>query len=233
MIAMRLGILCLLVPVLGGPVFADALLSVSAIAGAQSCSNASSSSASCNVNSSVYVPAGQFYSPVSAGGSLSFAPTDLAAPSLGPQTIGPLDYSLQGNWSMGQGIGLSGQAQVTLSATINLPSDSGNWTFYGTAYDVTDDQGGGVGSIQIVTTDGSGWISDDPLASFTIAHTPGTPFSVLIDVSDSVQASDSTNDFDLQLRMVDPIATPEPATWLLVLCALPVIFLFRKRRKTV
>lgn len=229
---MRLAILCLLVPVLSGPLFADALLSISASAGTQSCSQASPSSASCNVSASVYVPGGQFYSPVSAGASLSFAPTNLAASSLGPQTAGPLDYSLQGDWTTGQGIGLSGQAQVTLTATINLPSSSGNWTFYGTMYDATDDPGGGVGPIQIVTTDGSGWISDGPLSSFTIAHTPGTPFSVLINLSDSVQAADSSNDMDFQIRMVDPIATPEPATWLLVFCTLPVGFLFRKGRKS-
>lgn len=230
MITMRLGILCVLVPALGGCVFADALLSISATAGAQSCSQAAASSASCTVSSSVYVPAGQFYSPVSAGGSVSFSPTDLAALSVGPQTMGPLDYSLQGEWTMGQGIGISGQAQVTLTATIDLPSNSGNWTFYGTAYDATDDQGGGVGPLEIVTTDGSGWISDGPLSSFTVAHSPGNPFSVLISVSDSVQAADSSNDFDFQVRMVDPVSTPEPATWLLLLCAAPLGFLFRKGR---
>lgn len=216
MIAMRWGIFCLLVATLGGPVFADALLSVSASAGAQSCSQTAASSASCSVSSSVYVAAGQFYSPVSAGGSIAFESTGLAALSIGPQAVGPLDYSLEGDWAMGQGIGLSGEAGVTLTASLDLPSDSGNWTFYGTTYDATDDQGGGIGPIEISTTDGNGWIMGGSPSSFTVAHTPGTPFSVLIDVSDVVQAADSSNNLDFQLRMVDPISTPEPATWMLV-----------------
>ena len=226
MIAMRL--LCLLVAITGGTVWGDALVSISATAGAQGCSRAGASSASCSVSSSVYVPAGQFYSPVSAGGNIFFAPTDLTAISLGPQAAGPLDYTLQGNWSMGQGIGLSGQAGVTLTASIDLPADSGDWAFYGDSYDATDDQGGGVGAIEIVTTDGSGWIEGAP-SWFTISHTPGTPFSVSIDVSDFVQSADSSDDFDFQVRMVDPVATPEPATWPLVGIALLLFgFLFRK-----
>jgi hypothetical protein len=228
-IAMRLGILCLLVPALSGLAFADALLSISATAGTQSCSQASAASASCSVSSSVYLPAGQFYSPVSAGGSISFGPTSFQG-ALGPQTPGPLDYSLQGNWAMGQGIGLSGQAAVSLTASINLLSDSGNWTFYGTSYDATDDQGGELGPIQIVTTDGSGWILGGSASSFTVDHTPGTPFSVSLSVSDIVEESNSSNDFNFDVRMVDPIATPEPATWLLVHCAAPLAFLPRKFR---
>ena len=229
---MRLGIVCLLMPVLGGSVFADALLSVSATAGTQSCQQSSTASASCSVNSSVYVPAGQFYSPVSASGSISFGVTSSpAALSLGPPALGTLDYSLQGDWTMGQGIGLSGQAAASLSASINLPSDSGNWTFYGTSYDATDDQGGGVDSIQIVTSNGDGWVWGSAAAPFTIVHTPGTPFAVTVDVSDSVQQVDSSNNFDFALRMVDPVDTPEPATWLLVLSALASGLLFRKARR--
>jgi len=233
MIAMRWGILCLLVPTLGGPVFADALLSVSATAGAQSCSQTAASSASCSVSSSMSVAAGQFYSPVSAGGSIEFGSTDLATLSLGPPAVGPLDYSLEGDWSMGQGIGLSGQAGVTLTASLDLPSDSGNWTFYGTSYDATDDQGGGIGPIEIFTTDGNGWILGGSPSSFTVSHTPGTPFSVFIDVSDVVQAADSSNNLDFQLRMVDPISTPEPATWMLVGGVLLLGFTARIIRSTI
>jgi hypothetical protein len=230
MIAMRWGTLCLVLPVLGGTVFADTLLSVNAAAGSQTCSQASAASASCSVSSTVYVPAGQFSSPVSAGGSISFASTGSPeAIGLGPSAAGPLDYTLQGNWSMGQGIALSGQAAVSLSATIDLPSSSANWTFYGDSYDATDDQGGGLGPIEIVTSNGDGWIYNG--TSFTIAHTPGTPFSVSVDVSDLVEESDSSNNLDFAVRMVDPIATPEPATWLLVACAVPIGFLVRTARK--
>lgn len=223
---MRLGVVCLLIVVCCGSVFADALLSVSATAGAQSCSQTSAVSATCNANSSVYVPAGQFYSPVSASGSISFGPTSSPA-ALGPQSIGTLDYSLQGNWAMGEGIGVSGEAAAALTATIHLPSDSGNWTFYGTSYDTTDDEGGAVGPIGIVTTDGNGAI-EGSLSEFTVAHTPGTEFSVTIRVSDFVQESDSSNDLGFQLRMVDPVSTPEPATLLLIICTLPLTLLFRK-----
>lgn len=231
MVAMRLGIVCLLLSAPGGLVFADALVSVSATAGTQSCTQATAASASCSVSSSVYVPAGQFYSPVSAEGNIAFGATGSpAALSLGPPTAGPLDYSLQSNWAMGQGIGLSGQVAVSLTAFINLPSDSGNWAFYGSSYDATDDEGGGIGPIQIVTTDGSGWILGGSASPFTIAHTPGTPFSVSINVSDFVQDADSSNDFDFQLRMVDPVTTPEPATWLLAGCGLIAGILLRKLR---
>jgi hypothetical protein len=234
-ISMRWGLLCAFAAMAGAvmagrPVFADTLLSVSAAAGTQSCSQSSAVAAFCTVSSTVSLPGGGFSSPVYAGGSLSFGPTNFGAGSPGPQTVGPLDYSLEGNWAMGQGIGLSGQAAVTLSASILLPSDSGNWTFYGSTFDATDDQGGGVGAIQIVTSDGSGWIQAGPDSSFTVAHTPGTPFSVSLNLSDLVEAADSSNQFDFDLRMVDPVSTPEPATWMLVLCALPGIFLLTKLR---
>lgn len=225
---MRLGIIWLLVPIFGGTAFADALLSVSATAGQQQCDQFSAASASCTATSSVYVPAGQFYSPVSAAGSIAFGPT--ASPgglSLGPQTIGTLDYSLQADWNMGQGIGLTGQAAVSLTATIDLPIDSGNWIFYGLSYDATDDQGGAVGPIQIVTSGGDGWIEGSP-SQFTVEHTPGTPFSVAIAVSDSIQEADSSNDFDFQLRMIDPVSAPEPSTWLLLLAVAPLLFLLKK-----
>ncbi|MBV9761123.1 MAG: hypothetical protein JO340_11210 [Acidobacteriaceae bacterium] len=159
---MRLGIVCLLVTVFGGGAFADALLSVSATAGSQQCEQFSAASASCGADSSVYVPAGQFYSPVSAQGYLSFEPTG-SPDGLGPSTVGTQDYTLQGNWNMGQGIGLVGQAGMSFMATINLPSDSGDWVFYGWSSDATDDQGGALGAIEVVTSNGDGWIGGSPL----------------------------------------------------------------------
>jgi hypothetical protein len=225
---MRVGFFCLIAAMLGGSASGDTLLSISASAGPQSCSQTGTASASCSVSSTIPVAGGQFNSPVYAGGSISFGSTNLGG-SPGPQTIGPLDYSLEGYWAMGQGIGLSGQAAVTVTALIELPSDSGNWTFYGSSYDATDDQAGAVGPIEIVTSDGSGWISG-AASSFTIAHTPGTPFSVWLSASDLVEEADSSNQFDFDIRMVDPVATPEPATWLLILVALPGILLLRKPR---
>jgi hypothetical protein len=224
---MRVWFFCLFVGMLGGSALADTALSVTASAGAQSCSQTGTASASCSVSSSVPVD-GEFNSPVYANGSLSFGPTNLGG-SPGPQSVGPLDYSLQGNWAMGQGIGLSGQAAATLSASIDLPSDSGDWTFYGSSYDATDDQGGAVGPIEIVTSDGNGWISGES-SSFTIAHTPGTPFSVWLNASDLVEQADSSNQLDFDVRMVDPVATPEPATWLLLVGIVPGAFLLRKLR---
>jgi hypothetical protein len=226
---MRVGFFCLSVAMLSGSASADALLSIAASAGTQSCSQTGTASASCSVNSTVSVAGGQFNSPVYAGGAISYGATNLGAGSPGPPSVGPLDYSLEGNWAMGQGIGLSGQAAVTLSASIDLPSGSGNWTFYGTGYDATDDQGGAVGPIEIVTSDGSGWISG-AASSFTIAHTPGTPFSVWLNASDLVEEADSSNQFNFEVRMVDPVATPEPGTWLMVLGSVPGLLLLRKLR---
>jgi hypothetical protein len=224
---MRLSI-PLLVLAVGAPAFADTLLSVSAAAGAQNCYQASAASASCTVSSSVYVPAGEFYSPVTAGGSISFAPS--ASPgTLGPQTLSSLDYTLQGTWYMAQGLGLSGQAAVTLNATIDLPADSGNWVFYGSSYDATDDSGGQLGPIQIITSDGTGSISGS-FSSFTIDHTPGTPLSLSLSLPDFVGEADSSNDLNFDIRMTDPIATPEPASWLLMLPALGFGWLVKKPR---
>jgi hypothetical protein len=222
--------LCISVLVLavGGPAFADTLLSVSAAAGTQNCSQASAASASCSVSSSVYVPAGDFYSPVTAGGSISLGYTG-APGTLGPQTLASLDYTLQGSWYMAQGIGLSGQAAVTLDATIDLPSDSGNWVFYGSSYDATDDSGGQLGPIQIITTDGTGSISGS-FSSFTIDHTPGAPISVSLSLPDFVGEADSSNTLNFDIRMTDPVATPEPATWLLLLPALGLGWLVKKPR---
>jgi hypothetical protein len=223
---MRLGIVYLLITAFGGGAFADALLSVNAAAGPQQCVQSSAASASCNASASVYVPAGQFYSPVWAGGNFSFGPT--AAPDgLGPATIGTLDYTLQGNWNMGQGIAVAGQAQMSLTATIDLPSDSGNWIFYGSSSDSTDDNGGLVESIQIVTSGGDGAISGS-LSQFEIDHTPGDPFSVTLNVSDTVEEAESSNNFNFELRMVDPVSTPEPGTWTLLLAGLPILFLLKR-----
>src|ERR1700761_8193580 len=111
---------CLLPLVLGTMANADTLLSVAATAGTQSCAQqAAGANASCGVSSSVFVPAGPLYSQASASGNLAFGRSGGNDLSLGPQSIGPLDYSLQGNWSMGEGIGLSNQASVSLTAVLN------------------------------------------------------------------------------------------------------------------
>lgn len=229
-IAMRLVWLLPLVLTLGIRANADTSLSVTATAGAQSCADqAASASASCGVSSSVFVPAGQLYSPASASGTLSFGRSGGSEMmALGPPSIGTLDYSLQGNWSMGEGIGLSDQASVSLTAVLNLPQNSGNWTFYGTSYDATDDAGGGVGAIEIITSNGDGWISGSSPSSFTISHHYGTPFSVSLDVFDFVSQGQSSNDFYFDLRMVDPIAAPELPTWFAVFSGLLVMLALAK-----
>lgn len=224
---MRLGVICFLVSVFGGAAFADALISVSATAGPQQCEQSSAASVSCNATSSVYVPAAQFYSPVWAGGNLSFGPTS-SPDGLGPQSIGPLDYTLQGNWNMGQGIGVAGQAAISFTATIDLPADSGNWIFYGSSYDATDDPGGAIGAIEVITSDGSGSIGGAP-SEFGIIHASG-PFSVTLDISDTVQQADSSNNFSFELRMVDPVSTPEPGTLVLLLMGSPALFLLKRSK---
>ena len=128
---------------------------------------------------------------------------------------------------MGQGIGLNDEVSATLTASIDLPSDSGDWVFYGASYDATDDTAGEVGPVQIVTTNGTHWISSSTPSMFAIAHAPGTPLSVSIDISDYVEQAQSSNNFDFELRMVDPVAVPEPATWLLIVSALSLLFVLR------
>jgi hypothetical protein len=203
---------------------ADALLSITAAAGAQTCHRQSSSgTASCSASGSVWVPAGQFDSPVNASGTLSFGHTgESEAMSLGPQSISALDYSLAGSWSMGQGIGLSNQASMSLSATLTLPAQSGDWTFYSSVFDATDDSGGAVGPIQIVTTDGSAWLSGGFPATVTIHHPSGTPIVVSVELSDFVAQADSSNNLSFDLRMMDPVAMPEPSTLLSVVLGLVV-----------
>jgi hypothetical protein len=209
---MRLYWAGLLLPVLHTLSIADPLLSVTTTAGPQSCQTQSTSgTASCSASANVFVAAGQFNSPVSASGALTFGPTQYAdAIAVGPQSIGALDYTLSANWSMGQGIGLSNQAGVSLSAVLTLPAQSGNWTFYSSLFDATDDSGGEVGAIEILTTDGNAWLSGSSPSSASIAHPFGTPFVVSLELSDFVAQADSSNNLSLDLRMVDPIAAPEP-----------------------
>jgi hypothetical protein len=206
--------------VLGRMAAADALLSVSATAGSESCQQAAAASASCSVSSSIYVPGGQFYSPASASGNVSFGATVFPETLLlGPQGVQSLDYFLNANWSMGQGIALNDEASVELSASIELPANSGDWIFYGASYDATDDEGGEIGPIQVVTSAGTTWISGSGTSAFTIAHTPGTPLSLSINLSDYVAEAQSSNNLQFELRMLDPISTPEPASWALILAA--------------
>jgi hypothetical protein len=136
---------------------AGSLLSVNATAGPQSCQMQSASGiASCSASASVLVPGGQFASPVTAAGTVSFGETQYS-------TAGPLDYTLSAYWNLGQGLGLTGQASLSIAANLTLPSDSGDWTFYLTLQDATDDSGGALGPVQIVTTDGSAWLSGGTL----------------------------------------------------------------------
>jgi hypothetical protein len=206
---------------------AGSLLSVNATAGPQSCQMQSASGiASCSTSASVLVPGGQFASPVTAGGTVSFGETPYS-------NAGPLDYTLSAYWNMGQGIGLSGQASVSIAANLTLPSDSGDWTFYLSLQDSTDDSGGALGPIQIVTTDGSAWLSSGFPSTFTVNHPVGTPLDVSLDLSDFVAESDSSNNLTFDLRMVDPVAAPEPLTLTTLLFGLAgVITLIRKRSRT-
>lgn len=214
----------LLIPVLQITASAGTLLSVSAVAGAQSCQTQSTTGiASCSVSANVPIPAAQFDSPVSASGTISFGHTAYSAGTLlGPQSVGTLDYSLAGSWSMGQGIGLNDQVSVSLSAALTLPTHSGDWTFYSSVFDATDDSGGALGPIQIVTTDGNIWLSGGFPSTMTIHHAVGTPFVVSIELSDFVADADSSNNLSFDLRMVDPISTPEPFTLFTALLGLAV-----------
>jgi hypothetical protein len=211
---------------------ADVLLSVTATAGPQTCqAQSTSGTASCTASANVFVPAGQFNSPVSASGTLTFGHTEYSqAISLGPESVGALDYSLNANWSMGQGIGLSNQASMTLHAVLTLPAESGDWTFYLSVFDATDDSGGGLGPIEIVTTDGTAWLSDGFPSSATIHHPAGTPFVVSLDLADFVAEADSSNTLSFDLRMVDPVAAPEPSSLFTALLGLVGTILLAKVR---
>jgi hypothetical protein len=210
--AMRFLCASLLLVTLQTTATADALLSVTATAGPESCQvQSASGSASCSASANVFVPAGQFDSPATASGAISFGRTTYSqAVSLGPQPVVALDYSLAGNWSMGQGIGLSDQAGVSFNATLTLPSQSGDWTFYSSVFDATDDSGGELGPIQIVTTDGSAWLAGGFPSAVTIHHPAGTPFVVSLQISDFVAQADSSNTLTFDLRLIDPLASPEP-----------------------
>ena len=131
---------------------------------------------------------------------------------------------------MGQGIGLNNQASVTLSATVTLPSNSANWTFYTSVLEQTDDSGGGIGPVQIVTSDGSTWVGGGFPSSFTVSHASGTPFVVSFELSDFVAEADSSNNLWFDLRMIDPIAAPEPRTLVGVLLGLTAVLAFGARR---
>jgi hypothetical protein len=229
---MRLVWAGLLLPVLHIIANADALLSVTATAGTQSCQMQSSNgSASCSASGTVFVPAGAFDSPVNASGALTFGHTQYTdAMSLGPPSIGTLDYTLAGNWSMGQGIGLNNQASVSLSAVLTLPAQSGNWTFYSSIFDATDDSGGEIGPIEIVTSDGSAWLAGGFPSSVTIPHPAGTPFAVSLELSDFVAQADSSNNLTLDLRMVDPIAAPEPGSATTALLGLTIVSMLAATR---
>lgn len=228
---MRLVWAGLLLTTLQMTAYADSLLSVIATAGPQTCQAQSTRSASCSASANVFIPAGQFESPATASGSLTFGRTGYAGIlSLGPQSVGALDYSLAANWSMGQGIGLSAQASVSLSAVLTLPAESGDWTFYSSVFDATDDAGGELGPIQIVTTDGTVWLSGGFAPGQTVHHQAGTPFVVSIDVSDFVAQADSSNNLAFDLRMIDPVSAPEPLTLLSgVLGVAAILMLIRIR----
>ncbi len=208
------------------PAFGSSLLSITASAGTQTCTQSAATYVNCSTD----------YAEGSADGQITVTQQE------------PLTYVAQGSVQadsdirFGALISHNGLPSASYSVTFDLPTESGNWEVQGNGQLFSDDISPVAPLPIYVNGVITGYLGIDyqnyypyELGDLLIAHAPGTPLTISWGSSLLANSGGTSGgtaaDFDLTLSAV----APEPATLTLMalaaLCGFASIYAIRKQRQ--
>lgn len=143
---------------------------------------------------------------------------------------------VQGGWDLYSGYEMFDHASASLTDTITLPTDSGNWILTGwDSVFFEADYPAGLPVVSITGSNGDIWglqadiYNTNTLTTITVDHTWGTPLQLQLFSQDNVGDDGEWQD-DMNFGLSYYTIAPEPATIWLILIPVVIFAAYRCRK---